>query len=93
MLTDLSVLIVLNSPPPSNSCIGHTSSSKDGSSKIPQRSKCSSHAVTPVSFILVGQTVYYDLSLHHKIAFLSLFYRYYFNHSSDELAACIPRWI
>ena len=30
------------------------------------------------------------LSLRHKVASLSLFYRYYFGHCSDELAACIP---
>ena len=30
------------------------------------------------------------LSLRHKVASLSLFYRYYFGHYSDELAACIP---
>ena len=30
------------------------------------------------------------LSLCHKVASLSLFYRYYFGHCSDELAACIP---
>ena len=30
------------------------------------------------------------LSLHRKLASLSLFYRYYFGHCSDELAACIP---
>ena len=30
------------------------------------------------------------LSLRRKVASLSLFYRYYFGHCSDELAACIP---
>ena len=30
------------------------------------------------------------LSLHRKVASLSLFYRYYFGHCSDELAVCIP---
>ena len=30
------------------------------------------------------------LSLRCKVASLSLFYRYYFGHCSDELAACIP---
>ena len=30
------------------------------------------------------------LSLRRKVASLSLFYRYYFDHCSDELAACIP---
>ena len=30
------------------------------------------------------------LSLCRKVASLSLFYRYYFGHCSDELAACIP---
>ena len=30
------------------------------------------------------------LSLRRKVALLSLFYRYYFGHCSDELAACIP---
>ena len=30
------------------------------------------------------------LSLPHKVASISLFYRYYFGHCSDELAACIP---
>ena len=30
------------------------------------------------------------LSLRSKVASLSLFYRYYFGHCSDELAACIP---
>ena len=30
------------------------------------------------------------LSLHRKVASLSLFYRYYFGHCFDELAACIP---
>ena len=30
------------------------------------------------------------LSLRHKVASLSLFYRYYFGHCSEELAACIP---
>ena len=30
------------------------------------------------------------LSLRRKVASLSLFYRYYFGHISDELAACIP---
>ena len=30
------------------------------------------------------------LSLRRKMASLSLFYRYYFGHCSDELAACIP---
>ena len=30
------------------------------------------------------------LSLRHKVASLSLFYRYYFGHCSDELATCIP---
>ena len=30
------------------------------------------------------------LSLQRKVASLSLFYRYYFGHCSDELAACIP---
>ena len=30
------------------------------------------------------------LSLRHKVASLSLFYRYYFGHCSGELAACIP---
>ena len=30
------------------------------------------------------------LSLRCKVASLSLFYRYYFSHCSDELAACIP---
>ena len=29
-------------------------------------------------------------SLRRKVASLSLFYRYYFGHCSDELAACIP---
>ena len=31
-----------------------------------------------------------SLSLRCKVASLSLFYRYYFEHCSDELAACIP---
>ena len=31
-----------------------------------------------------------SLSLHHKIASLSLFCCYYFGHCSDKLAACIP---
>ena len=31
-----------------------------------------------------------SLSLHRKVASLSLFYRYYFGHLSDELVACIP---
>ena len=30
------------------------------------------------------------LSLRRKVASLSLFYRYYFGHCSDELATCIP---
>ena len=30
------------------------------------------------------------LSLRRKVASLSLFYRYWFGHCSDELAACIP---
>ena len=30
------------------------------------------------------------LSLRRKVASLSLFYSYYFDHCSDELAACIP---
>ena len=30
------------------------------------------------------------LSLRFKVASLSHFYRYYFGHCSDELAACIP---
>ena len=30
------------------------------------------------------------LSLRRMVASLSLFYRYYFGHCSDELAACIP---
>ena len=30
------------------------------------------------------------LSIRRKVASLSLFYRYYFGHCSDELAACIP---
>ena len=30
------------------------------------------------------------LSLRRKVASVSLFYRYYFGHCSDELAACIP---
>ena len=30
------------------------------------------------------------LFLHRKVASLSLFYRYYFGHCSDELATCIP---
>ena len=30
------------------------------------------------------------LSLRRKVASLSLFYRYYFGHCFDELAACIP---
>ena len=30
------------------------------------------------------------LSLRRKVASLSLFYRYFFGHCSDELAACIP---
>ena len=30
------------------------------------------------------------LSLRRRVASLSLFYRYYFGHCSDELAACIP---
>ena len=30
------------------------------------------------------------LSLRRKVASLSLFYRYYFGHSSDKLATCIP---
>ena len=30
------------------------------------------------------------LSLRRKVASLSLFYRYYFGHCSDDLAACIP---
>ena len=30
------------------------------------------------------------LSLHRKVASISLFYHYYFGHCSDELAACIP---
>ena len=30
------------------------------------------------------------LSLWRKVASLSLFYRYYFGHCSDELATCIP---
>ena len=30
------------------------------------------------------------LSLRRKVASLSLFYRYYFGHCSEELAACIP---
>ena len=30
------------------------------------------------------------LSLRRKVASLSLFYRYYFGHCSDELVACIP---
>ena len=30
------------------------------------------------------------LSLRRKVASLSLFYRYYFDHCSDELAVCIP---
>ena len=30
------------------------------------------------------------LSLRRKVTSLSLFYRYYFGHCSDELAACIP---
>ena len=30
------------------------------------------------------------LPLHRKVASLSLFYRYYFGHCSDELAACNP---
>ena len=30
------------------------------------------------------------LSLRRKVASLSLFYRYYFGHGSDELATCIP---
>ena len=30
------------------------------------------------------------LSLRREVASLSLFYRYYFGHCSDELAACIP---
>ena len=32
----------------------------------------------------------YPLSLRRKVASLSLFYRYYFGHCSDELATCIP---
>ena len=31
-----------------------------------------------------------SLSLRRKVASLSLFYRYYFGHCSDELATCIP---
>ena len=30
------------------------------------------------------------LSLHRKVPSLTLFYRYYFGHCSDELPACIP---
>ena len=30
------------------------------------------------------------LSLRRKVASLSFFYRYYFGHCSDELAACVP---
>ena len=30
------------------------------------------------------------LSLRRKVTSLSLFYRYYFGHCSDEVAACIP---
>ena len=30
------------------------------------------------------------LSIRRKVASLSLFYRYYFDHCSDELAACVP---
>ena len=30
------------------------------------------------------------LSLRHKVACLSLFYRYYFGHCSEELVGCMP---
>ena len=50
--------------------------------------------VESMSVLLIGDlsltSILDSLSLRCKVASLSLFYRFYFGHCSDELAACIP---